>query len=248
MSNKYVQNIRYELMGKYLKKDFVIDKSGVLTIEIMGASFIANSPVIFGEVNKQYVEDELEWYKSESRNINDLCRGNPPKIWKAVSSKSGLINSNYGWCIFSKDNYHQYNNALESLVNNPTSRQAIMIYNRPAMHSDSKIDGMSDFICTTSVQYLYRNGHIHAIVSMRSSDAWAGYRNDYAWQAHVLQKLVRDYNECTGANAEVGNIIWNAGSLHLYQRQFYLVDHFARSGQFSITKKEYESKYGKVGQ
>ena len=70
------------------------------TVEIVGASFIADEPAIFGEVNKDYVQRELNWYHSMSLNVNDI---EEPilAIWKSISDNDGFINSNYGWCIFS---------------------------------------------------------------------------------------------------------------------------------------------------
>jgi thymidylate synthase len=204
------------------KKAYVKDKTGVKTIEIINASFIADDAVIFGSVNEGYVKRELEWYKSQSLNVNDIP-GGPPEIWKQVSSKDGFINSNYGWCIYSEENGNQYNNAKVELSINVCSRRAIMIYNRPSMHADYNVDGMSDFMCTNAVQYLIRDGKVHALVYMRSNDAVFGYKNDYAWQKHVLQQLVRDLND-NWIHVEVGNIYWNVASMHVYERHFHLID------------------------
>ena len=119
-----------------------------------------------------------------------------------------------------------------------------MIYTRPSMQTDFGRDGMSDFMCTNAVQYVIRDGKLHAIVQMRSNDAWAGFRNDYAWQKTILDRLVRDYNSLsTNGTIVAGDIHWNSGSLHLYERQFYLIDHFAKTGNFSITKEEYDEIY-----
>ena len=89
-------DIRQEFARLYQKSEFVIDKSGVKTIEIVGASFWANSSLIFGAVNEEYVQRELDWYKSQSLNVNDIP-GGPPAIWKQVADSEGYINSNYGW-------------------------------------------------------------------------------------------------------------------------------------------------------
>ena len=34
--------------------------------------------------------------------------GEKAKIWKQVASTDNLVNSNYGWCIFSIENGEQY--------------------------------------------------------------------------------------------------------------------------------------------
>lgn len=215
-------DIKNDFINLLREKQFVKDKTGVKTIEIMNASFIANNPVIFGSVNEDYVKRELDWYKSKSLNVNDIP-GGPPEIWKQVASKNGLINSNYGWCIYSEENGSQYNNAKIELSINACSRRAIMIYNRPSMYTDYKINCMSDFMCTNAVQYLIRDGKLHALVYMRSNDAVFGYKNDYAWQKYVLQQLLSDLNN-NWMNLEEGNIYWNVASMHVYERHFHLID------------------------
>jgi thymidylate synthase len=211
-----VSDIRIELYNKLLNNEFVTDKSGVKTVEIMNAAFVADEPAIFGTVNEEYVERELAWYKSMSLNVNDIPAP-VPAIWKSVATPEGLINSNYGWCIYSEENGYQYAKVLGQLLANPDSRRAVMIYNRPSMHDDYNKDGMSDFMCTNAVQYLYRDGKLNALVYMRSNDAVFGYKNDYAWQKHVLDEL------CNALNIPAGTIYWNVASLHVYERHFDLI-------------------------
>jgi len=203
-------------------EEFVTDKSGVKTVEIVNASFLANEPAIFGTVNQDYVQRELEWYKSMSLNVNDIP-GGPPAIWKQVANPNGLINSNYGWCIYSQQNGNQYENVLNELIKNPLSRRATMIYNRPTMHDDYNNGGMSDFMCTNAVQYLIRDNKVNALVYMRSNDAIFGYKNDYAWQKHVLDEVVAVLKNEWLNDLEAGNIYWNVASLHVYERHFDLI-------------------------
>jgi thymidylate synthase len=235
-------DIRQEFARLYQKGEFVIDKSGVKTIEIVGAGFWANSPLIFGAVNEDYVRRELDWYKSQSLNVNDIP-GGAPAIWKQVADSEGYINSNYGWCVFSEENNDQFAHAVTELEDRPDSRRAIMIYTRPTMWGDHNRKGRSDFMCTNTVQYLIREGKINAVVNMRSNDAWAGYRNDYAWQRYMLE-AVRDELQYRGKFYNSGEIIWNAGSLHVYERQFYLIDNYVKTGELTITKEAYDAKYG----
>lgn len=237
-----VNNIRNEFSRKLREFEFVTDKSGVKTIEIIGASFWANrNETIFGDVNEDYVARELEWYKSQSLFVKDIP-GKTPTIWEQVADKEGKINSNYGYLIWSFENWNQYASAFEELKKNPDSRRAIMIYTRPSMQVDYNKNGMSDFICTNTVQYFIRNDIngtpvLRAIVNMRSNDAIFGYRNDFAWQKYVLEKLASDLD------IPVGGIQWNAGSLHIYERHFYLVDHWSKTQQTHITKEEYHKLY-----
>jgi thymidylate synthase len=185
-------------------------------LELRSASFIADEPAIFGKPNEDYIKREIDWYMSCSRNVNDIP-GETPAIWKQVATKDGLINSNYGWCIFSFENGNQFHRVENELRANPDSRRAVMIYTRPNMWEDYNKDGMSDFMCTNAVQYMIRHGILEAHVQMRSNDVVFGYKNDFAWQLHVLEMLADKLQ------VEAGNIFWNVGSLHVYERHFHLV-------------------------
>ena len=209
-----VEHIREHFIDELKYGRFVTDKTGVKTIELIGASFEANQPTIFGDVNDEYVERELEWYKSMSLYVKDIP-GKTPAIWKQVASTEGKINSNYGWAIYSEDNGLQYLNVLDELTKNPNSRRAVMIYTRPTMWSDYNHNGMSDFMCTNAVQYMIRDGQLVAIVQMRSNDVVFGYRNDYAWQKYVADELSADLEL-----SRQPKIIWQVGNLHVYERHF----------------------------
>lgn len=141
-----ITDIRKIFIEKYKNSDFVIDKTGVKTIEIIGNSFIADEDYIIRKPSYEYIKREIEWYKTMSLYVDDIP-GETPKIWKDVSDKNGKINSNYGWCIFSEENGSQYNYVLNELSKNPNSRRAAMIYNRPSMHTDFNKNGMNDFLC-----------------------------------------------------------------------------------------------------
>ena len=212
-----VRSIRDQLKELYTQEMFVKDKTGVKIIEIIGASFVADEPIIFGNKNQDYIDRELKWYDSKSLFVSDIP-GDTPEIWRQVSSKSGKINSNYGWCIYSPSNHHQYSSVLSTLMNHNYSRRAVMIYTRPSMQSDHKEDGMSDFICTNAVQYLIRDGKLEVVVQMRSNDVVFGYKNDLAWQIEVQRRLVQDLNKTMVILP--GDIHWQVGSLHIYERHF----------------------------
>jgi thymidylate synthase len=212
-----VEDIRQHFIDELMDSNFVTDKTGVKTIEMLGATFEANEPTIFGEVNEDYVERELLWYKSMSLFVDDIP-GKTPAIWQQVASKHGKINSNYGWAIWHKSNHLQYAHVLNELTFSPNSRRAVMIYTRPSMWEDYNDDGMSDFMCTNAVQYMIRDDQLVAVVQMRSNDVVFGYRNDYAWQRYVADRLSEDLNL-----TKEPKIIWHVGNLHVYERHFDMV-------------------------
>jgi len=232
-----VRTIRQQFVEKYKNQEFEVDKTGVKTVDLVCVQFIADEDHIFGKPNSDYIKKELDWYLSQSLNINDI--EDTPQIWKKVADPEGFINSNYGWCIFSKENGSQYENCLVELKLHPSSRRGTMIYNRPNIWVDYNKNGRSDFICTYAVQFLIRNETLYSLVYMRSNDAIFGYKNDYAWHKYVLDMLANDLN------IEKKIMIWNSGSLHIYENQFYLIDHYIKTGETCITKEEY-NKINKI--
>jgi thymidylate synthase len=171
-----------------------------------------------------------------SLNVNDIP-GGAPTVWKAVASNDGTINSNYGYTVYSPENGSQFDHVVEELKKNPESRRANIIYTRPSMWNEYNVDGRNDFMCTNTVQYLIRNGELNACVQMRSNDSVYGYKNDCAWQQTVLDRLSDKLSVPTG------KLYWNVGSLHVYERHFFLVDHFAKSGEIEISKAHYRELY-----
>jgi thymidylate synthase len=212
-----VADIRAKLIQKYKDKDFIVDKTGVKTIELIGESFIADEDWIIRKPNYEYIERELEWYRSQSLYVQDIP-GETPVIWKQVASDRGRINSNYGYLIWSDENYNQYENVRLELLQNRNSRRAAMIYNRPSMHRDYKEDGMSDFICTYANTFLIRDNKLVSHYLMRSNDSVFGYCNDVHWAKYVHKMLAEDLN------IEVGDLIWTATNLHVYERHFKFIN------------------------
>jgi thymidylate synthase len=211
------------IMDKYLTEDFVIDKSGVKVVEVIGATFIADEDYIVRKPAYEYIQRELEWYKSQSLYVDDIP-GDTPQIWKDISSDEGKINSNYGWCIYSEENGNQYSHVLRELRNNPNSRRATMIYNRPSMHLDYSRDGMSDFMCTYANTFYIRDNKLVSHYLMRSNDAVFGYNNDYAWAKFVQNQLAYDLE------IEAGDLIWTATNFHVYERHFEFVEELVNAG------------------
>ena len=214
-----IQDIRRQFRGLRRRKEI---RQG--TYEIQNAQFICDDDVIFGKRNQEYIDAEIEWYMNKSLNVQQLFHiyGKKVQIWDQVSSYEGYINSNYGWCVFSEGNGRQYSHVLNELWDNPNSRRAVMIYTRPDMHTTAFQDGMNDFMCTTHVQYFINGNQLDASVYMRSNDAIFGFTNDLAWQQTVLKMLAKDLTHHSRP-MKTGKIVWNAGSLHIYERHWDLI-------------------------
>lgn len=236
-----VKDIR-ETFGDMLNhRHFTIDRTGRRTLEIVGASFLADDKVVFGIVNNDYVRREIRWYENQSTNINDI-EGETPKAWIATGNRHGEINSNYGHLIYSDKYANQFQCVVNELHNNPNSRRAQMIYNRPSIWYEAFENGKNDFICTNAVTYYVRNGRLHCVVQMRSNDLIYGYKNDYAWQLYVLHNVLFELNR-KGNDYDLGDIHWQVMNLHVYEPHFYLVDYFNKTNDIAITKKMFREKY-----
>lgn len=217
-----IEAVREYFRNELYHENFTEDRNGGKTIEMIGASFIADEPAIFGTPNEEYIDAEIKWYESESTNIKDIYgtefdSKNPPTAWKMTANEHGEINSNYGHLIWSEKYFEQYENVVTELENNPDSRRASMIYTRPSIWKEYNENGKNDFICTNSVTYYIRDDELHCVVQMRSNDVIFGYRNDWAWQRHILEKIAWELH------CNVGDIHWQVQNLHVYDQHFKLV-------------------------
>ena len=228
MIHTTVADIRDYFFDELAAQRYTIDKTGVKTIEMLGASFIADEPAIFGKPVKSYIDAELAWYESGSTNINDIHGADkePPAAWLYAADPHGNINSNYGHLIDSPKFYNQYYNAIDELVKNPDSRRAQMVYNRPSIWAEYNENGKSDFICTNAQTFYIRDNKLHMVSQMRSNDVVFGYKNDYAWAQHLMDRAIDTLNDewhPEPTRVTKGDLIWQVMNLHVYERHFHLV-------------------------
>lgn len=236
MTNEQIMLPYFKILyDKIINEDFVIDKTGVKTVEIFGAKVEGLNPLQsllnFNEVKKtsvQYTEKELNWYLSQSLSITNYV--DDIQIWNAVCTKDDKkeINSNYGYLIFSKENYNQFENCKNELINNKESRRAVMLYNRPSIWYEYNRDGMSDWICTYANQFFIRNNKLYSLYMMRSNDAVYGWINDFFWSCYVYNELYSELREVY-PDLQIGTIDWFSGSWHLYERHFDLLKKIVES-------------------
>lgn len=242
--NVVMGSFLYPLYNKIINKEFV--NTGANASQTVGqetyVELIARkvqldpyAPYIYIDKNfqtpKKYVKAELDWYKSMDLSIigHEGIESNP--TWQSCCTKDEKkeVNSNYGWCVFSEDNGSQYDNCLEVLKKDKTTRNAIIMYNRPEIYEDYKRDGMHDMICTFMSHFFIRNNKLYMIHNMRSNDIRYGFIcSDLAWNCFVYQNMYEDLKS-TYPDLEVGTIIWTSDSMHLYSRHFEDLKNFVES-------------------
>lgn len=168
----------------------------------------------------KYLAAELLWYFSgslESKNI-----WNYAKLWNEVANKDGTLNSNYGFITLFKETpswVNQYNFVLTTLLRDKDSRQALIRYNS----NEHIYEGNKDMTCTISNQFFIRENKLHMIVNMRSNDAFYGFQYDLVWFGLLLQSLRLDLIK-TYPDLKLGEIHYNAGSIHFYESMFDTAD------------------------
>ena len=242
--NVVVSSFLYPLYNKIISKEFV--NTGANASQTVGqetyVELIARkvqldpyAPYIYIDKNfqtpKKYVKAELDWYKSMDLSIigHEGIESNP--TWQSCCTKDEKkeTNSNYGWCVFSEENGSQYDNCLEVLKKDKTTRNAIIMYNRPEIYKDYKRDGMHDMICTFMSHFFIRNNKLYMIHNMRSNDIRYGFIcSDLAWNCFVYQNMYEDLKS-TYPDLEVGTIIWTSDSMHLYSRHFEDLKNYVES-------------------
>jgi len=218
--NYYVEDIKTEFKH-------MIDNDQLRhgMVEIRGATFIADQPCMFGKPNQEYIDAEIQWYESENKSVYRLfdIYGKKVRIWENVADEYGEVNSNYGWCIYSKERGNQFINAYRHLIDDPYTRQAVLIYQHPDMH----LIAGKDFTCTNMQQFFIVDNKLECVVQMRSQDAVFGYNNDIAWFKHVQLKMlnkINDMRKLIGAQElSLGPITMQVGSLHVYPRHQHYI-------------------------
>jgi len=215
-----------QLKDKKAKEEFVIDKSGVKTVELLAPKFVLDptqpSLAFNGrKTPKKYVQKELEWYDSMNLNVEAIAKH--ASIWDAVASDDGTINSNYGYLIYHEANFLQYYHVKKKLLENPDTRQATMVYTRPSIHYEAIEDNRSDFICTFVHHFVIRNNQLISFPVMRSNDAIYGMFNDWFWFATIHMRMFNDLKESL-PDLQSGIVEYIPISWHVYERHFEMLD------------------------
>jgi len=197
---------------------------GMKIFEVSDAALVIEDPTFCLYENSRrssqfkYIAAELVWYFTGRKDANFITPY--AKFWDRISNADGTVNSAYGKLIFNEyvHGLNQYQWALESLIQDKDSRQAIMHFNKP-FH---QWQGNKDFVCTLNGIFQIRDNKLNFTIDMRSNDLILGTPTDVAFfcllQIQMLEHLRKYYPEL-----ELGTYTHIAHSLHLYERHFDLV-------------------------
>lgn len=187
-------------------------RDGAVVGEICDAVFCIEDPtrnIVTSPIRKmpmRYAIGELAWYLSGSNHVRDIAPF--AKKWEEISDDGIHNNSAYGWRIFDKFNFNQWEHVKAMLKKDPNSRQAV-IHIKDADNTPTK-----DTPCTVYLQFLLRDGKLNLSVHMRSNDIWMGVPYDMFSFTFLQMKMAMELG------VDIGQYTHYAGSLHVYARDY----------------------------
>tara|TARA_Y100000389_G_scaffold204849_1_gene260149 strand:- start:9623 stop:10504 length:882 start_codon:yes stop_codon:yes gene_type:complete len=179
----------------------------------------------------KYIAAELLWYFNRSDDVNFITKY--ASFWQHIKNSDDTVNSSYGNLLFNpsivQNDLSQYEWALESLIKDKDSRQAVMHFNLPRHQYSSN----KDFVCTMYGIFHIRNNKLNFKVSMRSNDAILGTPTDIAFftilQQQTLLHLQETYPELT-----LGIYTHCVDSYHIYEKNFEIASDMLKSEFISV--------------
>lgn len=181
--------------------------------EIVGntIAFDMRNPVVTAPSRRwgyKFAPAEAAWILSGDNRLETIKRYSP-FIWE-FSDDGFFYSGAYGPRIIDQLTY-----VCDMLSDDHDTRQAVIEVWRPNPRPGR------DIPCTLSYQFLARDGLLHCVQSMRSSDAWLGYAYD-AFNAAMLTTyvilLLRERGARGRQGLELGSHHLVVGSHHLYEK------------------------------
>jgi thymidylate synthase len=189
-----------------------------------------------------YVIAELLWYLSGNNSTEWIA--NYSSFWRKISDDGETANSAYGARIFrpysriaelygdptvtpladnsspKSDDWTQWKWLVEELVSDNDSRRAVIHIRSPW---DARY-ATKDVPCTLTLQFFLRDDRVHQVASMRSSDLILGIAYDIPAFTVFQELLAIELAERLHRPIGVGTYTHISGSLHIYDRNFDLVE------------------------
>jgi len=196
--------------------------------ELLGASFKITNPrariptVVGRKFGLTYLAAELTWYLSASNETSWISRYSD--FWSKISDDGKTANSAYGARLFkhhpaiAEGRFVQWDYIVEELNRDPDSRRAVMHLRTP----NDSIDAKLDVPCTLALQFFIRNGELHQVVHMRSSDVIFGIAYDIPAFTLIQEILANELGVKLGTYTHVSN------SLHIYERHFAMAENILK--------------------
>jgi len=216
--NHSLVNSRGSLQREILWHSIKIEDPTALSIQVPARKF-----------KPSYGTTEWLWYLSEDKNVRNI--GKLAGIWQRIADDINEVESNYGYWIHGlkngKTGQTQWQWVIEELLKDRDSRRASITIN----HSHHKGQNNADYPCTQYIHFFIRDRRLHLGVHMRSNDAVFGFCNDVFTFCMYQQMMLNELNTFIAANGdieteriELGHYYHSAGSFHVYETHFSMMD------------------------
>lgn len=185
-----------------------IGPRGQMTLELLDHDVLKKRDSTFNlldveerKLNYRFAVAEWLWMMFGHSDVDTIAQYNG--VMRNYSDDGMWLTGAYGPPIFGARF-----RVLRQLTDDPETRQAVIVIPRPNMPKTK------DEPCTTSLQFLLRDGKLNLIVNMRSSDAWLGVPYD----TYTFTMIQNCFAAVLGVQR--GWFSMHAGSAHLYDRDF----------------------------
>ncbi len=181
---------------------------GMETREDLGVSILvrdATKNIIdhpIRNLNMQFMVAEWLWILSGSDDLETIAKYNSQL--RQFSDDEKILAGAYGPRVV-----QQLGWLMDKLLEEDTRQGVVSIWT-PAPRKSK------DIPCTLTLQFLNRDGKLHCIANMRSSDAWLGFPYDFFCFSQIQNGIAGELG------LQIGGLLFNLGSSHLYKNN--LVD------------------------
>ena len=211
----------------------LVNSRGTLQREILWHSLEIRDPTALSiqvparRFKPSYAITEWFWYLSEDRNVKNI--GKLANIWQRIANGQNEVESNYGFWLHGlkngKTQKNQWQWVIDELFQDRDTRRASLTINQ----SHHKGQNNADYPCTQYIPFFIRDNRLHLGVHMRSNDAVFGFCNDVFTFCMYQQMMLNELNalieeEPGKEKIELGHYFHSAGSFHVYETHFSMMD------------------------
>jgi hypothetical protein len=181
-----------------------VSPRGIRTIEVRNAVIVLSDPTRAVPVG---VGRKLNPLIGAAETVQLLAGvSDVRQMIKASPQFAQFVERDRLWGAYGPRLHHQIAPTLDLLGKDRDTRQAVMTLYQPR---DVMVES-KDIPCTISLQYVVRNGKLHATTYMRSNDVIWGTTYDF-WMFTAAQRTFANI-----LGLEVGTYTHHAASLHIY--------------------------------
>ncbi len=222
-----VDEIQHWILGSILDCGEETEPRGMKTLEIYPVIFTLLNPRRRCITNSErkwsfpLALGEFCWHLSASDEL-DFIEFYAPQWRNFAEDNATIRGSCYGRKVFqrSANPLSQWERTIQLLKEDSHSRRAVLYFN----DSSDNFEAFSkDVPCASSLQFLVRDGRVHAVTHMRSNDAIWGLPYDI-----FLFTMLQELMSCE-LNLELGTYSHSVASLHIYERHFNLAEKILRN-------------------